>query len=55
MRKDFREIALAAPDLKGKEEEYVVQAIRSTWISSTGEFINRFEKEFSGMAGTARR
>jgi perosamine synthetase len=54
MRKDFREIALAAPDLQGREEEYVVQAVRSTWISSTGEFINRFEKDFSVMAGTGQ-
>jgi len=54
MRKDFREIALAAPDLQGREEEYVVQAVRSTWISSTGEFINRFEKDFSVMAGTSQ-
>jgi perosamine synthetase len=54
MRKDVKEIALAAPSLKGKEEEYVVQAIRSTWISSTGEFIRRFEKDFSSMAGTSQ-
>jgi perosamine synthetase len=43
---------LAAPDLGKLEEENVLAALRSTWISSTGEFINRFEKEFSGIAGT---
>jgi perosamine synthetase len=45
-------IPLAAPDLTGNEEAYVVEAIRSTWISSTGAFIKRFEKEFAAICGT---
>ncbi len=45
-------IPLSMPDLSGNEEKYVVQAIRSTWISSTGEFVERFEKEFAAFAGT---
>lgn len=40
-------IPVAAPDLSGNEEAYVVEAIRSSWISSTGEFVNRFEKQFA--------
>jgi perosamine synthetase len=40
-------IALAYPDLVGNEEKYVVEAIRSSWISSTGKFVNRFEQEFA--------
>jgi perosamine synthetase len=52
MSKEYREIALASPDLGKLEEDNVLQAVRSTWISSTGEFINRFEKDFSEMAGT---
>ena len=28
-------IPVAAPDLSGNEEDYVVQAIRSSWISSS--------------------
>lgn len=43
---------MAAPDLTGREEEYVVSAIRSTWISSTGPFIGRFENEFAALCGT---
>ena len=45
---------MAVPDLSGREEEYVVQAIRDTWISSTGAFVDRFEREFSGMCGRTR-
>lgn len=48
-----RKVALAIPDLHGNEEEYVSQAIRSSWISSTGEYINRFESEFSKRADTS--
>lgn len=45
-------VSLAIPDLAGKEEEYVVEAIRSTWISSTGYFVQRFEQEFARLCGT---
>jgi perosamine synthetase len=40
-------IPVAAPDLTGNEETYVLEAIRSSWISSTGEFIDRFERDFA--------
>jgi len=40
------------PDLSGNEEKYVSEAVRSSWISSTGPFIDRFEKEFSQLCGT---
>lgn len=42
---------VAAPDLGGNEERYVVEAIRSSWISSTGPFVTRFEREFAGLCG----
>jgi perosamine synthetase len=45
-------IPLAQPDLSSLEEEYVVDAIRSTWISSTGKYIDRFEEEFAALCGT---
>ena len=45
-------IPVAAPDLSGNEEKYVVDAIRSSWISSSGSYINRFEKEFAGLCGS---
>lgn len=44
-------IPLAVPDLSGNEEEYVVRAIRTSWISSTGEFVKRFEREFIEVCG----
>lgn len=45
-------IPVAAPDLTGNEERYVVEAIRSSWISSTGAFVGRFEAEFAAACGT---
>lgn len=45
-------IPVASPDLSGNEEKYVVEAIRSSWISSTGAFVSRFEKEFAAVCGT---
>lgn len=45
-------IPVAAPDLSGNEEKYVVEAIRSSWISSTGKFITQFEHEFAELCGT---
>lgn len=42
-------IPLAVPDLTGNEESYVGRAIRSSWISSTGEYVTRFEREFAGL------
>lgn len=46
------EIPVARPDLTGNEESYVVDAIRTSWISSTGPYINRFEGEFAALCGT---
>lgn len=45
-------IPLAMPDLTGREEEYALDAIRSSWISSTGPYVRRFESEFAAMCGT---
>lgn len=42
-----RRIPVSAPDLRGNEEAYVADAVRSTWISSTGAYVNRFEREFA--------
>ena len=45
-------IPLARPDLSGHEEDYLVEAVRSTWISSTGPFVQRFEETFAKLCGT---
>ncbi|MFA5088105.1 MAG: aminotransferase class I/II-fold pyridoxal phosphate-dependent enzyme [Candidatus Omnitrophota bacterium] len=38
---------LISPNLKGNELKYLLEAFLSTWISSRGEYILRFEKQFS--------
>ena len=45
-------IPVARPDLSGKELEYVTEAVRSSWVSSQGEFIERFEADFAKVCGT---
>jgi perosamine synthetase len=45
-------IPVAMPDLSGNEEKYVVEAVRSSWVSSKGPFVQRFEKEFAELCGT---
>ncbi len=44
-------IPVACPDLSGNEEAYVVDAIRSSWISSAGKYLNRFEADFARLCG----
>jgi perosamine synthetase len=45
-------IPVASADLSGNEERYVLEAIRSSWISSTGPFVERFESSFAACCGT---
>ena len=40
-------IPVAIPDLNGNEFKYLMDAFISTWISSSGEYIKRFEDSFS--------
>lgn len=42
-------IPVAAPDLSGNEEAYVLAALRSSWISSSGPYIDRFERAFAEL------
>jgi perosamine synthetase len=37
--------------LSGREIEYVQDAVASTWISSQGKYLDRFEKEFAEYVG----
>lgn len=48
----MKRIPVAVPDLSGNEEKYVVDAIRSSWISSSGKYITKFEQEFANLCGT---
>jgi perosamine synthetase len=45
-------IPVARPDLSGVEERYVLDAVRTSWISSTGSYVLRFEQEFADLCGT---
>jgi perosamine synthetase len=42
-------VPVAEPDLTGNEEAYVVDAIRSSWIASTGPYVDRFESTFAEL------
>jgi perosamine synthetase len=45
-------IPVAEPDFGGNEEAYLVDCLRSTWISSIGPYVSRFEKDFAQFCGT---
>lgn len=40
-------LPIAQPVLGGNELNYVVEAVNSTWISSTGKYVSKFEQEFA--------
>jgi len=40
-------LPVATPDLTGNEFSYLVDAFLSTWISSSGSYLNKFEEQFS--------
>jgi len=44
-------IPVAEPLLGEKELEYVTDCIRSGWVSSAGEYVRRFEREFAAYCG----
>lgn len=44
-------LPVAEPDLGPLEEQYVLEAVRSGWISSIGAFIDRFERAFAERIG----
>lgn len=44
-------IPLAAPELGGREWEYVKEALDSGWVSSAGPFVERFEAAVAAYVG----
>lgn len=44
-------ISLAQPQLSGNEYKYLMDAFLSTWISSTGKYITKFEDSFAKYCG----
>ena len=46
-----RKIPVAAPALVGRELEYVTDCLESSWISSAGRYVERFEDAFGEFVG----
>ena len=44
-------IPVNEPLLNGNEEKYLIECIRTGWISSEGPFVARFEEEFAARVG----
>lgn len=47
----MKRISVAEPKLTGREREYVLDCIDSTWISSAGKYITAFEESFARFCG----
>ena len=46
-----RFIPLSIPNFEGNEEKYVVDAIKSTFVSTVGGYVSRMEKELAAYLG----
>jgi perosamine synthetase len=44
-------IPVCEPYLNGREAEYVLDAVRTGWISSSGNYVREFEKKFAAYCG----
>lgn len=44
-------IPLSVPNLRGKELEYVTEAIQSEWVSTGGPFVQEFENKIAAYVG----
>lgn len=44
-------IPVYQPSLDGREKEYVMDCLSSTWISSKGKYVGKFEKAFADYIG----
>jgi perosamine synthetase len=45
-------IPLAVPEIRGNEWNYIKECLDSTFVSSVGSFVTRFEKELAARVGT---
>jgi perosamine synthetase len=46
-----RRVPIGEPDLSGNEKKYVTECVETNWISSQGEFVRRFERDFATRLG----
>lgn len=51
IRPALQTIPVSSPDLRGNELSYLTQCIEDNWISSTGPFVERFERAFADYVG----
>ncbi len=51
MSDDF--LPVAQPDIGALEEQLVLEAVRSGWVSSIGHFVEEFERRLSELTGAA--
>lgn len=47
-------IPVAEPDLRGNEKKYLLSALSSTWISSAGDYVEKFEQSFAKTVSQTR-
>ena len=45
-------IPLSVPNISGNELKYVTKCLETGWISSSGEFVNKFEDSIKNFTGT---
>ncbi|HEX7318038.1 MAG TPA: DegT/DnrJ/EryC1/StrS family aminotransferase [Pyrinomonadaceae bacterium] len=46
-----RHIPVSSPSFVGNEREYVLDCVESGWVSSAGEYVDRFEAAFAEFCG----
>ena len=51
---DENPVPLHAPRFTGNEKKYVIDAIDSTFVSSVGEYVNRFERDLAAYLDVKR-
>jgi len=54
LRRDSEPVALHEPIFNGNEWAYVRECIDSGWVSSVGQFVDRFERELADYVGVKR-
>jgi len=54
MEKPKHYIPVSEPLLAGNEEKYILECVRSGWISSIGKFIPEFESRFAAFCGSSQ-
>lgn len=47
-------VPLAVPNLAGREAEYLLECVESTFVSTAGPFVTRFEQHLAARSGTER-